>query len=128
MSQKDDLPIVLSKEAIAFAGGAVGLERFFKLELRKVQFGERIDDRIVWVRGAFILIVAITADRGVVLIREYSGTEKNCHVFGPFFNSPDKSTEIHFVVLVTDARKEGPPALDESETIMSVQLCSFFIF
>ncbi len=53
----------------------------------------------------------------------YASTEDHCHVFGPFFNSPDKSTERHYVVVVLGAVSKGSPTPEESETILGVQLC-----
>ncbi|MBI2047569.1 MAG: NUDIX hydrolase [Parcubacteria group bacterium] len=150
---------VLEKRPICFVGDASGLEPFFKLEHWRVNCDGREDDRVVWTRGDFVLVVAITPKNEVVLIREYKqaieqivlcvpagGREKGedigaaglrelkeesgytshtgrCHVFGPFFNSPDKSTERHYVLVVTDAEIQGAPAPEESETILGVQLC-----
>ncbi len=150
--------VVLKKSPIAFGGDAAGLERFFRLEHWRVKTGEREDDRIVWIRGAFVLVVALTPERNVVLLREYkqaagevllglpagtmkkgetpqaaalrelreesgySASEDRCDVIGPFLNSPDKSTERHFVVLVEDAVKSGPSRPEESETILGVEL------
>jgi len=110
-------------------------------------------------RGEFVLIVAITPDQKVVLVREYKqaveqvllglpagavkkgesptdaalrelreesgyvGDTDSCQAFGPFFNSPDKSTEKHHVVLVRGVWKQGPADPEESETILGVQLC-----
>ncbi len=150
---------VLSRNPISFAGSAKGLEKFFELEHWRVNVDGREDDRIIWQRGEFVFVVAITPQKAVVLIREYkqaveqtilclpagrikknetaggagqrelleetgyAGREDFCHVFGPFFNSPDKSTERHYVVLVLDAVRQGDPAPEESETILGVQLC-----
>ncbi|OGZ72566.1 MAG: hypothetical protein A2908_01695 [Candidatus Staskawiczbacteria bacterium RIFCSPLOWO2_01_FULL_38_12b] len=150
---------VLSKTPIAFAPTATGLEKFFKLEHWRVKVDDREDDRIIWRRGDFVLIVAITKDAQVVLILEYkqavekvllcipagavkkdekpevaalrelrketgfTGAEKECRVLGPFYNSPDKSTERHFVVVVTDAIRQGEATPEECETILGVQLC-----
>ena len=55
----------------------------------------------------------------------YIGQEENCKVAGPFFNSPDKSTERHFVVLVGDVSKEGEATPEEDETILGVKLLPF---
>lgn len=149
---------VLSDEPVQFAGKAAGLEGFFSLRHRVVRIGERVDDRVYWSRGEFVLIVALTPERDVVLIREYkqaaekvllcvpAGKIKNdgetpaqaalrelqeetgytalgYKVFGPFYNSPDKSTEKHHVVLIYGAKRAGGPAPEESETILGVQLC-----
>ena len=73
MSQGDNSPnvVVLKKEPIRFSGGASGLERFFKLEHWRVNCEGQEDDRVVWTRGDFVLVVAITPKQEVVLIREY---------------------------------------------------------
>lgn len=78
--------VVLSETPITFAGEAAGMERFFPLEHWTVRatFGDEIatreDDRIIWKRGSFVLIVAfVTGDkiergeriRRLVTIREY---------------------------------------------------------
>ncbi len=151
---------ILCKKPIAFAPPWAGMESFFQLEHWRVRVGNREDDRIVWKRGDFVIVVAITDSGNVVLNREYkqaveqtllclptggkkkdetpkaaairelreesgytSSTENHCHVFGPFFNSPDKSTERHYVVVVLGAVSEGSPTPDESETILGTQLC-----
>lgn len=156
--KKDNKAVVLSGGKINFAGHAAGLERFFRLEHWRVRTAHGEDDRVVWIRGDFVLVVAITPDQRVVTVREYkhaaetvllglpAGTKKNdetiraaalrelreesgytaiedhCHVLGPFLNSPDKSTERHYVVLVRDAVKSGPFKPDESEMILEVEL------
>ncbi len=159
MSQEDSKVQILSKDPIQFAGKAGGLEKFFKLEHWRVKVGDRKpDDRVVWKRGDFVLIVAVTQDGNIVLNREYkqavervflclpagavkkgekpstaalrelleetgyAADEKNCHVIGPFFNSPDKSTERHFVVVVQNAMRQGESDPEESETLLGVQL------
>ncbi|MBI2053765.1 MAG: NUDIX hydrolase [Candidatus Staskawiczbacteria bacterium] len=153
------LPVVLSKNPVKFAGEQSGLEKFFKLEHWKVQHEKRrVEDRIVWKRGGFVLVVAITENQEVVLIREYKnaaglifhclpaggqnkgetpaeaalrelkeetgyiGCINHCRVFGPFFNIPDKSTEQHNIVVVTDVQK-GLAEPEESEKIVSVEIC-----
>lgn len=149
---------VLARNPITFAGEAAGLECFFKLEHWRVKTADREDDRIVWIRGGFVLIVAITPEQQVVTVQEYkqaaekvlrglpagamkkdetpqaaalrelseetgySAPEHRCLVLGPFLNSPDKSTETHYVMLVRDAVKSGPPKHDRSETIIAVEL------
>ena len=158
MSDKPQLPTVLSQTPIAFAGKHAGLEKFFQLEQWNVEdpAGGK-SDRIVWKRGDFVLIIALTPNDDVVLIEEYKqavqqlllglpagrvkkdetpieaalrelpkktgyfGNEENCEVVGPFLNSPDKSTERHFVVLVGDVSKEG----EADETILGVKLLPF---
>lgn len=51
----------------------------------------------------------------------YIGEIKNCLVFGPFLNSPDKSTELHHVVLVKDVWHRMQ-YLQEEEMIQGVEL------
>lgn len=152
-------PLILKKESISFAGNAAGLEKFFQLEHRKVldQNGTQ-SDRIIWRRGDFVLIVAITEKEEFVLIKEYkqavekaiwcipagsvkkgetpkaaalrelreetgyTGLEEKCLVSEPFYNSPDKSTERHFVVVVTGALKAGEATPERSETIICTEL------
>jgi len=157
MKDKDE-PVILKKNSIIFADDAHGFERFFKLEHWCVKTADREDDRIVWIRGEFVLIVAVTPEQKVVVLREYkqaagtvllglpagakkndetpkaaalrelreesgySATEDHCSVFGPFLNSPDKSTEKHYVVFVSDVVKFDSPSPDESETILEVKL------
>ncbi|MBI2439191.1 MAG: NUDIX hydrolase [Candidatus Moranbacteria bacterium] len=134
------------------------MEGFFRLEHWRVRVDNREDDRVIWKRGEFVLVVPVTEDDQVVLIREYKqaveqvllclpaggkkkdetpqaaalrelreetgcvGEEGNCRVFGPFFNSPDKSTEKHFVVVVTGVKNGGTPTPEEAETILGSQL------
>lgn len=153
-----DKPAVLTKTPIAFADEAAGLERFFKLELWRVRTADGEGNRIVWIRGDFVLVVAVTPEQKIVTLCEYkqavqtvlrglpagamkkgetpqaaalrelreetgyTSTEDRCRVLGPFLNSPDKSTERHFVVLVRDAVESGPSKPDESEMILAVEL------
>lgn len=160
MSQRSESlnVVVLARQPVVFAGNATGLEKFFELEHWRVRAGDREDDRVVWARGEFVLVVAITPQKEVVLIREYkqaveqtllcipAGRKKKnespqesalrelkeetgytgtgCHVFGPYLNSPDKSTERHYVVVVFDAVRQGEATPEENETILGVQLHS----
>ena len=63
--------VVLTRDQITFAGDAAGLENFFKLEHWHVRVGDRESDRIVWRRGDFVLVVAVTPEKKIVTIREY---------------------------------------------------------
>lgn len=150
---------ILKRWPIRFADEAAGKENFFMLEHWRVKVGDREDSRIIWRRGDFVLIVAVTADKNVVLNREYkqaaervflclpagaikkgekptvaalrelleesgyTAEENDCCAIGPFFNSPDKSTERHFVVVIKNAARSGESAPEESETLLGVQLC-----
>lgn len=154
-------PIVLERKPIVFTGSAAGLEKFFKLEHWKTQEQDGTQsDRIIWRRGQFVLIVAITNSGKVIFIREYKqaiereiaclpagavkkdetpidaalrelreetgyvGIPHNCQFFGPFLNSPDKSTEQHYVVLVEKAIQEGSSDTETGERIWGVDLYS----
>lgn len=135
-------------KCIAFNGEHSGLEEYFRLEC----WG---DQRIIWRRGDFVVVVAIV-DNKIVMITEfkhavqenllclpagamkdgetpqdaglrelfeetgYIGQPETCKVFGPFFNSPDKSTERHFVVLVNNVKEKVTPSPDQGEKIIGV--------
>lgn len=172
MARKEVKVSVQSREPIAFAAPHAGLEPFFKLErwhvTRMTYAGENsttvMDSRIIWRRGDFVVAVALTENREVVLVEEYKqaveevllglpagGVQKDedhvaaalrelrqetgyarvrgapgrTHVVGPLYNSPDKSTERHYVVVITGVSQVGDPLPEASETILAVRTLSY---
>lgn len=155
-------PSIIARTPIFFASPFDGLERYFQLEaLRIVRESGGEDDHIIWRRGDFVVVVAMTNDGRVVMIREYKqaieqtvfglpaggikkgespieaalrelrqetgyeGDPASALVLGdPLFNSPDKSTERHYIVLVQKATKGGPATPEESETILATHVMS----
>ncbi|MEK7124199.1 MAG: NUDIX hydrolase [Patescibacteria group bacterium] len=150
---------MLSRDLVVFSGKTAGLEKFFKLEHWRVNVDGREDDRIVWRRGGFVIVVAVTTDKKIVSIQEYKQASEQIltclpagaikkgeipldtalrelyeetgykgevfRIIGPFFNSPDKSTEIHWIAIVHNAVQAGPAKPESQETILSAELLSF---
>jgi|GEM_PF-2832804 len=150
---------VLQRRPINFAWPAAGLERFFRLQYWRVSRDGVVDDRIIWERGDFVVVLATTPEGELIAIREYKQAveqELICFPAGavkkgetpidaglrelleesgyapehsaveymhiPLFNSPDKSTERHFVVFVRNAVKVAEPKPERAETILETLL------
>jgi len=150
---------VLLRRPIGFSAPAAGFENFFRLEHWRVSRDGVEDDRIIWKRGDFVVVLAVTPEGKLVAISEYkqaveqtllcfpAGTVKKGedpihaglrelleesgyapqdstaeYIPVPLFNSPDKSTERHFVVIIPNVVKVAEPKPERAETILETVL------
>lgn len=145
----------VTKTPIKFAGDAAGNENFFPLERWEIPSDTGTRTQIVWRRPEFVLVVATTKTRDLILILErkqavaqdlcclpagtmrpgespieagirelrmesgYTGSKEEAFVIGPFFNSPDKSTERHWVVILKNVVPGNGPQPEPGEAIIN---------
>lgn len=110
----DKLPTVLSQTPIAFAGDAAGKEPFFKLEHWVVEDDKgQESDRIVWCRGNFVTVVAVTPEKQIVTIREYKQAAKK--VFLGLVAGTLKKNESLLQTVLRELRDEAGYSATEAD-------------
>ena len=66
-----DTPKILGRTPVKFAGEDAGLEKYFRLEKLRISDGGVHSEHLIWRRGEFVQIVALTDEEKLVLIREH---------------------------------------------------------